>query len=85
MASLPWLSDLALLENVCHHKDRFYHCGWARYLEAKPGSFHIVPREKRIAELRRDYQDMRVMFFSEAPAFETILDQLTELEREINR
>ena len=79
------LADLKLLESVCQHKDRFWHCGWARYLEAEPGTFRLVPRQERLAALRRDCQDMRVMYFSEAPAFETILDQLTMLERESNQ
>jgi len=79
------LADLDLLHSVCKHKDRFYHCGWARYLEAKPGSFHLTPCSERLAELRRDYQDMRVMFFAEAPSFDEILDQLSALEYEINR
>jgi len=78
------MADLGLLESVCHHKDRFYHCGWARYLEAKPGTFHVVPREERLAALRRDYQDMRVMYFSEAPTFDVVLGQLASLEHEIN-
>lgn len=78
------MADLGLLESVCRHKDRFYHCGWARYLEARPGTFHVVPRVERLAALRRDYQDMRVMYFSEAPAFDAVLDQLATLEHEIN-
>ncbi|HET6426800.1 MAG TPA: nucleotidyl transferase AbiEii/AbiGii toxin family protein [Phycisphaerae bacterium] len=78
------LADLDLLQSVCRHKDRFYHCGWARHLEAKPGTFHLLPRKERLGALRRDYQDMRVMFFSEAPSFDTVLDQLATLEREIN-
>jgi len=79
------LADLKLLRSVCQHKDRFYHCSWARYMEAKPGTFHLVPREERLGALRRDYQDMQVMYFSEAPTFETVLDQLAALERDINR
>ncbi len=79
------LADLDLLCRVCQHKDRFYHCGWARYLEAKPGGFHLTPRNERLAELRRDYQDMRVMFLAEAPSFDEVLDQLSTLEHEINK
>jgi hypothetical protein len=78
------LADLDLLHRVCQHKDRFYHCGWAQYLEAKPGSFHLTPRSERLAELRRDYQDMHVMFLADAPSFDEILDQLSTLEHEIN-
>jgi len=79
------LANLDLLHSVCRHKDRFYHYGWAHYLDAKPGSFHLTPRDERLAELRRDYQDMRVMFFAKPPSFDEILDQLSALEHEINR
>ena len=78
------LADLDLLDSVCHHKDRFYHCGWARYLEAKPGTFHVVPRDERLNALKRDYDSMRVMFFAEAPPFDTVLGRLQALELEIN-
>jgi len=78
------LADLDLLHRVCQHKDRFYHCRWAHYLEARPGGFHLTPRSERLAELRRDYQDMRVMFLAQAPSFDELLAQLSILEREIN-
>lgn len=78
------LADVDLLSSVCVHKDRFYHCGWAKYLEAKPGSFHLLPRAERVPTLRRDYQSMQVMFFHEAPAFDDVLKHLAALEREIN-
>ena len=79
------MANLELLESVCHHKDRFYHCGWARYLEARPGTFHVVPRTERLAVLRHDYQEMQTMYFSDAPSFDEILDQLALLEQEINK
>lgn len=78
------LADLDLLASVCQHKDRFYHCGWARYLEARPGTFHLVPRRERLSALRRDFQAMQVMYFTEAPSFDVVLQQLAMLEREIN-
>jgi len=78
------LADLDLLDDVCAHKDRFYHCGWARYLDAKPGSIRLAPREERLAELRRDYRAMQVMFFETPPNFDDIIAQLVDLERAIN-
>jgi hypothetical protein len=78
------LADLKLLHNVTIHKDRFYHCAWARYLDAKPGSFHLLPRDERLPELRRDYQAMQVMFFKDPLDFETVLQRLMHLERDIN-
>jgi len=67
------LADLSLLENVVVHKDRFYHSGWAKYLEAKPGTFRMVPRSERLAALRQDYQSMQPMFFGAPMTFEAIL------------
>jgi len=78
------LADIDLLRAVCTHKDRFYHCGWARYLDAKPGSFHLLPRPERVSALRKDYQSMQAMFFYEHPDFEVILERLNALEDEIN-
>ncbi|MCD4701979.1 MAG: nucleotidyl transferase AbiEii/AbiGii toxin family protein [Candidatus Aegiribacteria sp.] len=76
--------DLDLLSDVCIHKDRFYHCGWARYMEARPGSFHLLPRTERLSDLRNDYQTMKVMFFDDAPEFDSILEHLANLESEFN-
>ena len=78
------LADLSLLRSVVVHKDRFYHCGWAKYHEAKPGSFHLLPRKERLADLRRDHQGMNVMFFGDPPSFEDVLLNLDRLEQEIN-
>ena len=78
------LKDLPLLEAVCLHKDRFYHCGWANYNSAKPDSIHLLPHPERLADLRRDYNSMSVMFFDNPMSFNTILEQLSALEKEIN-
>lgn len=78
------LADLELLHSVVLHKDRFYHSGWAKYLEAKPGTFHLLPRTERLSELRRDHQAMRPMFFGTLMAFDDVLRELTQLETEIN-
>jgi hypothetical protein len=78
------MGDLELLRSVVLHKDRFYHSGWARYQEARPGSFRLVPRDERLAELRRDHQAMRAMYFGDPPDFDGMLRDLARLEREIN-
>ncbi len=77
--------DLALLRSVVIHKDRFYHCGWARYLGARAGSFRLLPRQERLADLRRDHQGTKLMFFEDAPLFEDVLAELERLEQEINQ
>jgi len=78
------LGDLDLLKSVVTHKDLFYHAGWARYSEARKGSFHLLPRAERLLELRRDHQAMQPMFFGDPPLFDDVLRDLAKLESEIN-
>ena len=79
------IRDIDLLKKVTTHKDMFYHCGWARYNLAVPGSFHLTPPQERLSVIKRDYRDMTAMFFDEPPDIEDILHQLSVLERQINR
>jgi len=78
------LKDLPLLADVVHFKQRFYHCPWARYDEAIPGTFRLVPADSGIKELEKDYRQMRNMIFSSPPEWGVILKSLSQLEEEIN-
>jgi len=78
------LSDLELLEEVLAFKEQYYPCGWARYDLARPGTFRLSPSDGHIAELARDYREMKVMFFGESPDFTDILSGIAKLEAEIN-
>jgi hypothetical protein len=78
------LEDLELLRQVVEFKQRFYPSGWARYEDAKPGTFRLIPDAGRHSALRRDYRDMEMMIFGETPKFDTVIDSLKELEDEIN-
>jgi len=78
------LGDLALLERVAQHKTLFFRRSWSRYDTAVPGTFRLMPQEKRIGSLERDYGLMREMMFEEPPGFDMILAALDELETTIN-
>ncbi len=78
------LSNLQLLQEVVEFKQRFYPCRWAQYKNAKAGSLRLIPQEKHLAELRKDYLDMGVMIFEEVPDFESIIKTLNRLEDQIN-
>ena len=78
------LKRLDLLEGVVQFKDKFYPRGWARYDQAVPGTFRLVPDQQRITELQKDYRQMQVMIFGEIPSFDHIIEVLTALERQIN-
>lgn len=75
---------LDLLEAVVQFKQRFYPSAWAKYEEAKIGTFKLLPPEFRYAELRKDYTAMQNMIFEKHLSFEEIFETLEALEYEIN-
>jgi hypothetical protein len=78
------LAKIDLLKEVVAFKVKFYHSAWAKYEEAKPGSLRLSPPTARIAELRKDYQNMQPMLFGTIPSFEDILAELVALEQTVN-
>jgi hypothetical protein len=78
------LADLALLDQVVRHKETFYPSGWARYDLARVGSLRLVPTQERRVALERDYRSMSVMIFGEPPTFDSIIETLAALEKQIN-
>lgn len=78
------LERLDLLETVARHKDAFFHTGWSRYDEARPGSFRLVPGGLLLDALRTDYAQMQPMFFGPAPSFDELVDALRSLEARID-
>jgi hypothetical protein len=79
------LRDTELLKAVSRHNRVFFARAWAKFDEAVPGSLRLVPPSSRIAELARDYQNMREeMIFGHAPTWDELLDVLREIERQVN-
>ena len=78
------LADRTLLAQVVRHKEMFYPAAWARYDLARHGSLRLLPSTERVGALDRDYRNMGVMIFGEPPAFATLMETLTALERDIN-
>lgn len=79
------LKRLDLLGNVVEFKKRFYYRGWAKYDEAKPGTFKLIPPLHIEKQLRTDYKAMKNMIFGYYPSFDEIIHILKELEDEINQ
>jgi hypothetical protein len=76
--------DLPMLDEVRQYKERYYAAAWARYDQAVPGTLSIVPSETKMRALIADYRDMRMMFFREPPAFESVVDRLRALQEQVN-
>jgi hypothetical protein len=73
-----------LRQRVADWKSRFFPAKWARYDQAKPGTFRLAPPDFRLAELEKDYQAMKDMFLVTPPAFESVIKAVSDLEHEIN-
>lgn len=78
------LADLVLLKNVVAFKKQFYYVAWAKLEEAIPGSFKLLPQDKYIEDLKKDYTAMGNMIFDKQLSFEEIIETLEKLEEEIN-
>jgi hypothetical protein len=76
--------DHELRSRVVHWKCRFFGSSWARYDEAVPGSFRLLPAPARLSSLRQDYQAMRDLYLAEPASFDDILAALSTLEGRIN-
>ena len=78
------LKCLDLLDRVALFKSVFFKVGWAKYEDARTGHLRLTPPTRVLDQLRKDYRDMRPMFFREPPTFDQILAVLPDLERRIN-
>jgi hypothetical protein len=73
-----------LLHRVVEFKKKFYPRGWAKYEEAKPGSFCLMPPKQSEKELENDYKSMIEMLYGDYPDFDTIMQDIRQLQDEIN-
>jgi hypothetical protein len=78
------LTRLDLLKRVVTHKRLFFASAWASYETATPGTFHLLPREDRLPDLRKDYAQMQAMIFGVYPSWDEILNGVRMLEQQIN-
>ncbi|VGO19030.1 nucleotidyl transferase AbiEii/AbiGii toxin family protein [Pontiella sulfatireligans] len=78
------LGDLHLLNDVVKFKQQFYPRGWAQYELAKPGSLRLLPPERILNAMRKDYDAMQEMIFGRRPSFDEMIVGLRELETVIN-
>ncbi len=78
------LTDLELLSEVALHKQIFFRSPKAKYNEAQPPTLRLVPSDDLAGALKKDYQDMRDMFFTAPPSFANLMEELRGLEDRIN-
>ena len=77
-------SHINLLKTVVDFKMKFYPRAWAKYPEAIPGTLKLIPPEYRFPALISDYEAMKDMLYGDIPSFNTIMESVRQLEKEIN-
>lgn len=77
-------SNLDLLKCVIDFKMKFYPRKWAHYELAVPKTLKLLPPKYRLEALRKDYASMENMMFGDYPAFDSLVQLIGDLEREIN-
>ena len=63
---------------------KFYPRNWARYDLAKFGTIKLMPAQHSIKNLEKDYESMKSMIYGDCPSFDSILNTIQSLEKEIN-
>ncbi len=79
------MNDLKMLDEVAKHKNCYFYSKWAKYSEAKVGTLHLYPPQHRIAELEKDFKEMKEMFFKNPPSFDNLLSEIKKIEHKINK
>jgi hypothetical protein len=79
------LANLPLYEAVVRHRAIFFANDWmGDYSGMLTGMLVLRPADDRLAEWRRDYEETSIMFFSEPPPFDDLLDAVDSFARKLN-
>ncbi len=78
------LARLDILEAVVRHKVVCFDSAWADDPAALPGTFRLAPCPELEGILREDFEHIQPMFFRDAPSWEEIVAELTDIDRRIN-
>ena len=78
-------NDEKLLKAVVEHKQTFYRSAWANYPTAVRGTLRLLPPEDRVADLAKDLESMREMFFDKPPELKQVLQILDGWLSSFNR
>ncbi len=78
------LEDAALGRDCVRHARMFFNRAPYDLASAKPGSFSILPDGEMAEVIGGDYEKMSGMIFGGAPAFDAVMDSISQLEQRLN-
>ena len=73
-----------LLEKDVIFKQKFYYAKNAHYETATLTEISLIPADHIMDAVKQDYAAMKNMIYGDYPGFETIIEQLKELEMEVH-
>jgi hypothetical protein len=79
------IADRALGVDCVAHARMFFNSPDLGLENANPGTFSLMPTEKMIEHLRRDYARMAGMIIGDPPKFDEVMASVAALEEELNR
>jgi uncharacterized protein YdcH (DUF465 family) len=80
------LANADLLNQIISVKKQFFSYGFSRYDLCNAGGMILIPRDEILTSLEVDYKAMldAGMFYGKVISFESIVDRLSKLQKEIN-
>ncbi len=80
------LKDVELFHSIVEHRKNFIGLKGFDYSTLTPATLKIVPPSNVIAEWKKDYERMQEsMIYGESLSFDKLIEQITELNRQINQ
>ena len=73
-----------LLQKVAMHKKVYFRAGWANYDTAIQGKLQLMPAPNILNLLKNDYNRMQDMFYGEPVAWNDIIAEIANFQREFN-
>jgi hypothetical protein len=77
-------ADLQLGADCVAHARMFFDRSDYDLASAQPPTFALAPHDEMVDSLRRDYVAMSAMIFGPPPAFDDVMESVSELETRIN-
>jgi hypothetical protein len=77
-------NDLEMARDCVRHAKMFFSRPDLDLASAAPGTFALMPHDKMLDVLRRDYEAMSAMIFGRIPPIDEVLASIAELEKRLN-
>lgn len=79
--------DEKIYDKVRNFNESYYYQSWAKYHEAKKGSFRLIPNQNYLNSLKKDFTQMKDMIYNEDKllSFDDIIEVIQKIENELNK